>query len=293
MKGWHSLLTDMSWVFLGSTVIILIVIFGLSTFMVNKVYDADQTRLKAMEGLESSSRLISIGRLAAGVAHEINNPLAVISENAGLIKDLFTLKKEYEGDQRLMELIDDVLESTERCGEITRNLLGFSRPAGHKIEPLRLKAVIEEVMTFLKKEASYRNIDINIDICEDTPEINSDHGKLQQIFLNLINNAFQAMQDGARLDISISKPEEDRVSISVKDNGCGIPDEDLRKIFEPFFSTKIKSGGTGLGLAITYSLVKSLHGDISVQSKVGEGTTFVITLPIFFEKDGWNESSSG
>ena len=127
MKGWYSLRDEMVLLFCISALMILIVIFGISTFMLNKVYDADQTRLKAMERLESSSRLISLGRLAAGVAHEINNPLAVINENAGLIKDLFGLKEEYREDTRLMELIDDVLESVERSGEITKQLLGFAR----------------------------------------------------------------------------------------------------------------------------------------------------------------------
>ncbi len=293
MKGWLFLRKEMNWLFLGSAVIILILIISLSTFMVSKIYDADQTRIKAIEHIESTSRLISLGRLAAGIAHEINNPLAIINENTGLIKDLFTLKKEYNGNQRLIELIDDVLESVERCGDITKQLLGFARHFEPKIQSVRISSVIKEVLTFLKKEASYRNININMNIPEDLPVIYSDHGSLQQIFLNLINNAFQAMNDGGRLDISASMEEEGSVAVSVRDSGCGISPEAQKKIFEPFYTTKSMKGGTGLGLSITYGLVQKLKGNISVQSKIDEGTTFIVTLPIKPDGDIKNESLTG
>ena len=293
MKGWLFLRKEMNWLFLGSAVIILILIISLSTFMVSKIYDADQTRIKAIEHIESTSRLTSLGRLAAGIAHEINNPLAIINESTGLIKDLFTLKKEYNGNQRLLGLIDDVLESVERCGDITKQLLGFARHFEPKIQSVRISSVIKEVLTFLKKEASYRNININMNIPEDLPVIYSDHGSLQQIFLNLINNAFQAMNDGGRLDISASMEEEGSVAVSVRDSGCGISPEAQKKIFEPFYTTKSMKGGTGLGLSITYGLVQKLKGNISVQSKIDEGTTFIVTLPIKPNGDIKNESLTG
>ena len=283
MKGWYSLRKEMIWIFLVCTVITLIAVLGISTFMVNKIYHADRTRLTAMESLESTSRLASVGRLAAGIAHEINNPLAVINENAGLIKDLFILKKEYKDDRQLMELIDAVLESVERSGEITKELLGFVRHFEPKIQPLRLDKVINEVVSFYKKEALYRNIVINIDVREDVPVIHSDHGSLQQIFLNLVNNAFQAMNGGCRLDVIATRKDERYVTIDICDNGCGIPEGGQKKIFEPFYSTKSVTGGTGLGLYITYGLVQKLKGDISVRSKTGEGTTFTVRLPINLE----------
>ncbi len=280
MEGWRSLRREINWFFGVSVVITLIVVLYASTMMVNRIYDADQTRLKAIERLETSSRLISVGRLAAGVAHEINNPLAVIGENAGLIKDLFTLRKEYKGDQRLMELIDAVLESVERSGEITKELLGFARQFEPKITPIQLSRAVSEVLSFQRKEASYRNIDIHVDVPEDIPMIYSDRGRLQQILLNLINNAFQAMKNGGRLDISVKRDGEETVSIRIKDTGSGISPEDQKRIFEPFFTTRGPEGGIGLGLSITFGLVRKLKGDISVQSKLGEGTTFEINLPI-------------
>ncbi len=285
MIGWYSLRNEMIWFFSACTIVTIIAALGISTFMVNKIYNADQTRLQAMERLESSSRLISIGRLSAGIAHEINNPLAVINENAGLIKDLFTLKKEYKADQRLMELIDDVLESVERCGETTKQLLGFARHFEPTIQPLQMNKVISEVLSFLRKEASYRNISINTDIPEDFPVIYSDHGSLQQIFFNLINNSFQAMNEGGRLDVLAAKKDERYIAVSIKDSGCGISQEDQKNIFEPFFTTKTMKGGTGLGLSIIHGLVRKLKGSISVSSKIGEGATFTVTLPIKHEGD--------
>jgi len=293
MKGWHSIREKINWFFFASVVVILIVVVAVSTYMENRIYQADQARLKAMQKIESSSRLISIGRLAAGVAHEINNPLAVIGENAGLIKDLLKMKKENHQDQRLIGLIDDVLDSVDRCGEVTRELLGFARHFEPKIEPIKLTDVISEVLSFHKKEALYRNIAINIDVPENLPIIYSDHGKLQQIFLNLINNSFQAMDKGGRLDVTARTQGDDSITVAVTDTGSGISEEDQKRIFEPFFTSKSFKGGTGLGLSITYGLVQKLHGDISVESTVGEGTTFSITLPIRLEREIKNEDSTG
>jgi len=293
MQGWYTLRKEINWVFGISVIVTLVVVLGISTFMVNKIYDADQTRLKAMERLEGSSRLISIGRLAAGVAHEINNPLAVIGENAGLIEDIFNLKREYSGDQQLKELIAAVLESVERCGEITKQLLDFARHFEPKIQPLKLNRIISGVLSFLRKEASYRNITIHTDIPDDFPVIDSDRGSLQQIFLNLINNAFQAMDKGGRLEISAAKHAQDHVGISIIDNGCGISEDDQQKIFEPFFTTRGMKGGTGLGLSITYGLVRKLKGEISVQSRIGEGTTFTVILPITHGGEIKNETPTG
>ncbi|MBW1680238.1 MAG: two-component sensor histidine kinase [Deltaproteobacteria bacterium] len=284
MKGWFSLRTKINWIFFLSIITVCVVVLGISTFMVNRVYENDQARLRAMERLEASSRLISIGRLAAGVAHEINNPLAIISENAGLMKDLFTLKKEYREDPQLMGLVDDVLESVERCGEITKQLLGFARHVEARVTPIRLEEVVAEVISFLKKEASYRKIEIQTDIPSDFPVVFLDRGKLQQILLNLVNNAFQAMDDGGRLQIKARERSDGRVEIEVRDTGCGISEEDQKKIFEPFFTTKGTKGGTGLGLSITYGLVQKLKGDIKVRSALGKGTTFTIVLPLKIER---------
>ncbi len=176
----------------------------------------------------------------------------------------------------------------DRCGKITRQLLGFARRFDVETQPIQLGELIGEVLDFHKKEAEYRNITIRVKVPESVPPIESDRGKLQQVFLNLVNNAFQAIADGCFLDIRADAegPGPDRVRVAIHDNGCGISEENLKRVFEPFFTTKKEGQGTGLGLAITYGLVKKLHGDITVDSAPGKGTTFVVTLPVRAEGEG-------
>ena len=285
MKVWQQLHSNINW-FVGSGIlVILIVIVVTCTFMVNRLHQTDRAKAETMALMEQSNQLASIGQLAAGVAHEINNPLALINETAGYVKDLFVLTERYSHDEELIGYIDDILDAVERCGTITRQLLGFARRFEVKIKQVNLKEIISDVLVFREKEAAYRNIEVYVDVPEDMPPIETDRGKLQQILLNLINNAFQAVDDGCILDIEASPAENDKVRIVISDNGCGMPEENLPKIFEPFFTTKEGKGGTGLGLAITYGLVKKLQGDITVKSKLHEGTTFTITLPIRIQEE--------
>ncbi len=279
MKVWLQLRRKISWFVGFGIMVILFVITITCTFMVNKLYLADRAKAQTMVLVEQNNQLVSIGQLAAGVAHEINNPLALINETAGYIKDLFIIKKQYRNDEELMENITYILDAVDRCGRITKQLLGFARKFDVKIQKVNLKEVISDSLIFHNKEAEYRNIKVYVEVPEDIPEIETDRGKLQQILVNLANNAFQAVDDGCNLDIQVSQESHDKVRITISDNGCGMPEEDLPKIFEPFFTTKTPEKGTGLGLAITYGLVKKLHGDISVKSKENEGTTFTITLP--------------
>jgi signal transduction histidine kinase len=192
--------------------------------------------------------------------------------------------------------VEAINESVTRCGRITKQLLSFARHMDSSVEPVDLKTVISDVVGFLGKEAEYRNITIMIDVPPDLPQFESDRGKLQQILLNLINNAFAAQMDGGSLSISVTRVGDASLRIRVKDTGCGIPDKDLKRIFEPFFSTKTNTGGTGLGLSITYSLIQELGGSIDVSSEVGVGTEFIITLPLTFparKKGRTYETASG
>jgi signal transduction histidine kinase len=228
--------------------------------------------------------MASIGRLAAGIAHEINNPLAIINEKAGLIKDLFTYIKEYAEDLRLLLIVDSIIASVERCGTITKRLLGFARQSDLLVQKVNVEELIREVLSFTGKEAEYRSIEVSIRVAPDVPEIESDRGKLQQIFLNLINNSFAAMSDGGHLTITAEMNDTREVVVSVQDDGCGIPASDLARVFEPFFSTKTQKGGTGLGLSITYNLAKELGGQVAVESEEGVGTTFVVQLPLAMQQ---------
>ena len=276
---WQELRANINW-FVGICIMVIILVVTVTcTFMVNKLYLADRAKADTMALMEQNCQLASIGQLAAGVAHEINNPLALINETAGYVKDLFAINEQYRKDKELLEYLDYILEAVERCGTITKQLLGFARKFDVNIQKVNLKAVILDVLNFHNKEAEYRNIKVHVDVPQDNLEIETDRGKLQQILLNLVNNAFQAVDNGCRVDIHASHNAPGMIGITISDNGCGLPQENLSKIFEPFFTTKERGKGTGLGLAITYGLVKKLNGDISVASKENEGTTFTITLP--------------
>ncbi|BBO71849.1 two-component sensor histidine kinase [Desulfosarcina alkanivorans] len=285
MKVWLDLRSNINWFFGVSAVIIAMVITLTSTVMVNRIFQADRQKAETMVMAEQNCQLASIGQLAAGVAHEINNPLALINETAGYVKDLFSIKKQYTEDPELVEHIDSILDAVARCGTITRQLLGFARRFDVQIQPIDLKGMVADVINFHKKEAEYRNIKIDVDIPESIPPIETDRGKLQQIILNLVNNAFQAIDNGCFLDVRAETDGPDHVRLFIRDNGCGIPEDHLNKVFEPFFTTKKEGQGTGLGLSITYGLVKKLYGSITVQSKPGQGTTFVVTLPVNIRKE--------
>lgn len=280
MGVWRKLRTDINAIVGVGFLIILVVITLTCTYIVNKLYAADKAKAETMVLMEQNNQLVSIGQLAAGVAHEINNPLALINQTAGYVKDLFVIKEQYSDDDELLELIDIILDAVDRCGTITSQLLRFSRKFDVRIEKIDLRDIISDVLIFHHKEAEYRNIDITVDVADDVSFIETDRGKLQQIVMNLVNNAFHAMENGCHLSIRAFTENADRVGIAVSDNGCGMSEECMAKIFEPFFTTKEKGKGTGLGLPITYGLVKKINGRISVDSKENQGTTFTVSLPV-------------
>ncbi|MDM8537353.1 ATP-binding protein [Desulfobacterales bacterium HSG17] len=284
MKIWRQTRLSLIGFLTVSITIIMIVILEVATFLVNSLYMTDQKRLTNLHEIEYDSKMASIGRLAAGIAHEINNPLAIINEKAGLIKDLFVFKKEYSNDPRLLSVINSIIYSVERCGIITKRLLAFARHSDVNIQSFHLKELIREVLSFTGKEAEYRSICVRVEIPDEIPEIESDRSKLQQIFLNLANNAFAAMSTDECLYISAKLDEKGFVVVKVADDGCGISEADISRVFEPFFSTKTQKGGTGLGLSITYNLVHELGGRIEVQSEEGKGTEFLVTLPLKKDK---------
>ncbi len=277
----------------SSSLFILFVITVTSSFMFNRLYDSDRVKAGALLSMQETSRLASLGRLSTGVAHEINNPLAVINESAGYIKDLLSMEGHGASDAELIEQADAILESVQRCGAITTGLLGFARDMNLHLKPVHIEGLIDRVLSFHRKQAEYRGITIRVDVAEDVPSIVSDAGRLQQILLNLVGNAFQAMDAGDSLTIAVRYQQPDNVSIEVTDTGCGIPREHLQRVFEPFFTTKGEGHGTGLGLSITYNLAHRLGGEIYVRSKVGEGTTFTVVLPVTRGEEDVDEGVAG
>jgi len=279
MSDWFRTRLEMAGFLILSITLILVVILSMATYLVNRIYIADKRRLFALHQIEYSNKMAALGRLSAGVAHEINNPLAIINEKAGLIKDLFKLGKEYRDDPKLIGLVDSITSSVGRCAAITKRLLSFAKPMDGSFKTVNLRDVIVETLGFMGKEAEYRNIQFVVDIPDDVSIIQSDCGKLQQIFLNLISNSFAAMSIDGHLEIRVARAGDADISIIVSDDGCGMSEEEQKLAFEPFFSTRSVAGGTGLGLSITYNLVNELGGKISVESEKGVGTNFVITLP--------------
>ncbi|MGE4297782.1 MAG: ATP-binding protein [Desulfovibrionaceae bacterium] len=279
MRAWYTLKGELLIVFVTGLLAILIVVFRLTHTLVDRIQHADQRREAAYREMEHTHKLSSIGRLAAGVAHEINNPLAIVNEKAGLMMDILAHSGDFHNRDRFLSMTDKILQSVKRCRTITHRLLGFARRMDVHIENLDINEVIREVLGFLEKEAHLRNLDLRMQLAESMPRIDSDQGQLQQVFLNILNNAFAAVENGGIITITTWQPDPDTVAASIKDNGCGISEKVQSQIFEPFFTTK-QGKGTGLGLAITYGIVKKLGGRIEVQSAEGKGATFTITLPL-------------
>jgi two-component system NtrC family sensor kinase len=278
MKTWITLKSELFFLFIASVAVIFLVVFKLTDIMVKRIEESDRKREAAYHGMEYTNKLASIGRLAAGVAHEINNPLAIINEKSGLMKDLIEFTPNFPEQSKFLGLADSILSSVERCRAITHRLLGFARRMDVQIEVLELNELLREVLGFLEKEALHRNIEMRLQLADDLPRISSDRGQLQQVFLNIVNNAFQAVDDGGTVSMTSWDRDPDTVGVSIQDNGRGMSEETLNHVFEPFFTTK-KGQGTGLGLSITYGIVKKLGGDIEVHSKEGQGTTFTVFLP--------------
>ena len=284
MGTWLNLGKTFNWIIGACCLVMMVIITLVSTFMVNQLYLADQAKAETMLKMEQSQQLACIGQLSAGIAHEINNPLALINETAGYLKDLYHFPEEQRSDREITELLDDILEAVGRCGTITSQLLGFVRQFDVQISSVNVEKLIYGILSFHKKETEYKGIHVTTAIAPNVPAIETDRGKLQQILLNLINNAFQAIEANGCLDIKVSHLPPNKISIEISDTGCGIPEENLKRIHEPFFSTKKDNMGTGLGLSITYGLVKKLHGNIRVESSEGIGTMFTVTLPVRIQK---------
>jgi signal transduction histidine kinase len=276
--GWRNLRRDLLlFPVLSSLLILTLVVWGAS-YTVRRARESDMKRAALYHKMEYTNKMAAIGRLGAVVAHEINNPLAIITEKAGLLKDLLTLSDEMPSKEKMVGLVDSLLRSAERCGGITHRLLGFAKHMDVGNEAINLDLLLKEVLGFLEKEAAYRNIRIEFTYADEPPNLVSDRGQLQQVFLNIFNNAFAAVDDGGTIEIGVERVGEDKVAVSITDDGVGIPEAHLQKIFDPFFTAN-KGGGTGLGLSITYGIVQKLGGQVAVESEVGKGTCFTITLP--------------
>jgi two-component system NtrC family sensor kinase len=231
------------------------------------------------ERLLQSQKLAAIGELSAGIAHEINNPLAIIRQEA---EWMHLVMKKLGDRPELAELqgsVHQIVEQVDRCTEITRNLLDFARKRDPVIQGVDVNRVTEDMTRLVEREARHNNISIVRQYDRELPMIYSDAPQLRQVILNFLTNATQAVGKDGEVTITTRWGGADEVDIVISDTGCGIPEANLSKIFDPFFTTKPPGQGTGLGLSICHGIIQRLGGRIAVVSTVGQGTEFTITLP--------------
>jgi len=270
------------WIFIAGASIIVLGTILVARATIARLIQTDREKAVLKASLVQSSKMAALGKLAAGIAHEVNNPLAVIKEKAGWMMDLLEVEdiaksvnyKEFEAAIRKID------QHVERAKKVTHRLLGF----GRRMEPVRetvdINKTLNEIIDFLENEARYRNIDVQTDYLENLPLTTSDSGQLQQVFLNIFDNAIDAIGKNGEIDVKTGLVSNDNeIAITISDSGPGIPGETLDRIFDPFFTTKKVGDATGLGLSISYGIIEKLGGRITVESKEGHGTTFTVYLP--------------
>lgn len=227
-------------------------------------------------------KMATVGRLAAGIAHEINNPLQMITNQAGWIGELLPEEdpatvKNY---QEYTKSVEQIKYHVRRAGTITHRLLGFSRKITEEKENVNINDLIEETISFVENEAMYNDVKILRNFDEKLPLITTDGPQLQQVFLNLINNSIDAVGLAGNIHVRTSMSKDGKINIEFLDDGPGIPQQDLPQIFDPFYTTKAVGKGTGLGLYISYDIIKKLGGDITAANRVEGGAFFTISLPV-------------
>ena len=269
-------------IMLAGTIGVFAMAFILSKKIVNRIARADDEKQMLNRKVVETGKLASVGELAAGVAHEINNPVAIMVEEAGWIGDLLE-EEEFKDAENLAELtraVNQIRAQGARCKEITHKLLSFARKTDGTLKDLDVNDLLEEVIALTAQRAKYSMVQIDTRFDRQLPQVAASPSELQQVFFNLINNALDAMDgQGGILTIS-SRRQENFAVFEITDTGRGIPEANLGRIFDPFFTTKSVGKGTGLGLSICYGIVDKLGGKIECSSAVDAGTTFAVSIPL-------------
>jgi len=237
------------------------------------IVDDITERVRLEDQLVQNDKLTSMGLLAAGVAHEVNTPLAVISSYSQLLR-----KQLSPGDERV-RLMDRIIKQTFRASEIVNNLLSFSRTNATEFVEIDVHQVISETLALLEHQLASAGIEIERELSAEAPLAFGNAGKMQQVFLNLFLNARDAMAKGGTLRVR-TEASGSRLEIRIEDTGIGISQENIRKIYDPFFSTKERGKGTGLGLSVSYGIIQEHGGYIFVESEPGKGTAFRLEFPL-------------
>jgi len=282
----HILVATLVFVALGG-----LIIFARARYVTGKQLAVEQHEAELSGQLVHAARLASVGELAAGIAHEINNPLAIIAEEAGVMMDALDPTLANDDDEEIdpVEHLSIINDAVFRCRDITRKLLSFVRHTDTKLELQNVHEILDEVLDgILGNELSISNVQVHRIYDERVSDILTNRSQLIQVFVNLFKNALDAMSNGGELSVA-TRSTGDRVSVAVNDTGCGMSEEQLERVFMPFFTTKDPGKGTGLGLSVSYSIIQNLGGRIRVESTRGKGSTFTIEMPYAMEQSRTRE----
>ncbi|MFH1123494.1 MAG: sensor histidine kinase [Pseudomonadota bacterium] len=250
-------------------------------FTVRRLQEADAKMNNLNAQLQQSDKLAALGKMAAGVAHEINNPLAVIIQKTGWMEDLLE-EESFQKSKNIDEFrlsIKKIEEHVERARKVVHNMLGYARRMEPRLEDVDVNETIKQTISLLDNYARINNIEIRAQLATDLPIVASDQAQLQQIFFNLMSNAIDAIGKEGVSDVK-SVRFGGEIAVSVMDDGPGIPEEQQRKVFDPFFTTKASGKGTGLGLWVSYIIMEKMGGTITLRSEAGKGSTFTVKMPI-------------
>jgi len=282
---------EMSGLFATRNVVIVIIICGIMAIIlttvfttrlaVNRLRDTDSKMNELNAQLVQSDKLAALGKMAAGVAHEINNPLAVILQKTGWMEDLLA-EEEFQKTKNLEEYLaslSSIDEMVERSRKVVHGMLDYVRKMEPRLEDVDINKTLNQTIDLLENYARINNIDIQTDLASDLPIIAGDEAQLQQVFMNLISNAIDAIGKDGLIEVK-SEQAHSHIAVSIKDDGLGIPKDQQRKVFDPFFTTKQTDKGTGLGLWISYSIMEKMGGTITLNSEFGKGSTFTVEIPI-------------
>lgn len=292
---WNQTKTIATLLFLFWAAVVALFTYFISNRMIHRVEEVIIQKDKMSDQVVEAGRLASIGELAAGIAHEINNPVAIMVEEAGWIQDLLS-----EDDPATPDNLTEIERASvqiktqgSRCKEITHKLLSFARKTDPTIKQIDLNDLIKEIVTLVDQKTRYANVQIDTQLHPDLPPLWASGTELQQVLLNLLNNSVDAMDSsGGSIQIT-TQLSDGRIVTKIADNGHGIAEANLARIFDPFYTTKPVGKGTGLGLSICYGIIKKAGGDIHVQSTKGTGTTFSIYLPIAKNNNDGVDGRSG
>jgi two-component system NtrC family sensor kinase len=268
-------------VFILAPLVLAALCYFVMSSHVRKIEKAvEQKHLLDMQ-LIQSQKLAAIGELSAGIAHEINNPLAIMAQEVEWARhQLLSINTEAVSFGELKDSLDEIARQVERCGEITHRVLDFARKRDPLFQSTEINKLVDDMAKLVEKEVTKKGICITRQYCKDLPSAITDPPLLRQVVLNLLNNAAYATKQNGAISIRTGMSGNAEIEIEISDTGCGISSEVLDRIFDPFFTTKPPGQGTGLGLSLSYNIMERLDGTILVESELGKGSIFTVKFPL-------------